>query len=377
VRARQPHLVLPVAAVPRGSARGVAGGGRRPARHGLLRTPGTAAHPRAADRRPHGGGRRAGRHRTGRHGGARLGRGDLARLGAGPPRPRARRRPRQHRRPPARGCGRAVADPAGPHPGAAARGLHGHAHVRAGHRRPVPPRPARRRARRAGRALRHGGPAARRRRVRRRHPARSRARQRADAGRHRGRSPGAGRRARAAPVGAPRPRLLRPLPARPARAVAARARPPLRASLAPRHRRRPRQRGRHLALAAEPGRGFPAAAAGIGRPAAGLGRVGGARGRPGRRRGRAGAAPTDVHRVLARPDDASRRCCPREDARYELRAAPSPSHPASFVGFRPPGEAPPGSRDHPGNVRGHRTSPARRVSRTAPGACPPTPPGAR
>ena len=54
------------------------------------------------------------------------------------------------------------------------------------------------------------------------------------------------------------------------------------------------------------------------------------------------AVPTNVHRVLARPDDASRRCRPREDARYELRAAPC--------------EAPPGSRDHPGNVCGHRTS---------------------
>ena len=54
------------------------------------------------------------------------------------------------------------------------------------------------------------------------------------------------------------------------------------------------------------------------------------------------AVSRNVHRVLAGPDDASRRCRPREDARYELRAAPC--------------EAPPGSRDHPGNVPGHRTS---------------------
>ena len=60
------------------------------------------------------------------------------------------------------------------------------------------------------------------------------------------------------------------------------------------------------------------------------------------------AVPTNVHRVLARPDDPSRRCRPREDARYELRAAPC--------------EAPPGSRDHPGNVRGHRTSDSPRRS---------------
>ena len=154
-------------------------------------------------------------------------------------------------------------------------------HVRPRRLRPLPARPARRRARRPRRAVRHGGQAARRRRVRRRHPARSRARQRADAGRHRRGSPGAGRRARADAVGAPRPGLLRPLPARPARAAAARARPPLRAGLAPRHRGRSRQRGRRLALAAEPGRGSAAAGPASCRPAAGLGRVGGARGRPG------------------------------------------------------------------------------------------------
>ncbi len=56
----------------------------------------------------------------------------------------------------------------------------------------------------------------------------------------------------------------------------------------------------------------------------------------------ASAVSRNVHRVLAGPDDASRRCRPREDARYELRAAPC--------------ETPPGSRDHPGNVPGHRTS---------------------
>ena len=56
----------------------------------------------------------------------------------------------------------------------------------------------------------------------------------------------------------------------------------------------------------------------------------------------ASAVSRNVHRVLEGPDDASQRCRPREDARYELRAAPC--------------ETPPGSRDHPGNVPGHRTS---------------------
>ena len=41
------------------------------------------------------------------------------------------------------------------------------------------------------------------------------------------------------------------------------------------------------------------------------------------------AAPTDVCRVLARPGGASRRCRPREDARYELRAAPCEAPPGS------------------------------------------------
>ena len=275
----------------------MAGGGRRPARHGLLRAPGARPHPRAADRRPRG----AWSTRSASTGpvvtvGARLGRRDLARLGAGPPRPRARRRARQHRRPPARRRGRAVAHPAGPHPGAAARGLHRHAHVRP-RRRPRCPGPAcpPTCATRSPRRTRTAARRQRRRRVRGRHPARSRARQRADAGRDRRGSPGAGRRARADAVGAPRPRLLRPLPARPARAAAARARPPLRAGLAPRHRRRSRQRGRRLALAAEPRpSGPPPRARAACRPAAGLGRVGGARGRPGRRRAsssRAAAAP--------------------------------------------------------------------------------------
>jgi enoyl-CoA hydratase len=47
--------------------------------------------------------------------------------------------------------------------------------------------------------------------------------------------------------------------------------------------------------------------------------------------------------LLARSDDASQRRRPREDARYDLRAVPC--------------EAPPDSRDRPGKVHGHRTSP--------------------
>ena len=59
-----------------------------------------------------------------------------------------------------------------------------------------------------------------------------------DARRDRRGSAGARRRAGADAVGAPRPGLLRPLPARPARAAAARRRPPLRGGLAPGHRGR-------------------------------------------------------------------------------------------------------------------------------------------
>ena len=55
----------------------------------------------------------------------------------------------------------------------------------------------------------------------------------------------------------------------------------------------------------------------------------------------ASAAPTNAHQVLGRPGDASRCCRPREDARYELRAAPceappgSPITPAAFVATAP------------------------------------------
>ena len=183
--------------------------------------------------------------RTGRDGRARLGRRDLARLGAGPPRPACapsswptppstspptRPRRRSSGWPAPRRCGTRSAPPRR-RSSASPRALS----------RPGLPADVRDALRRA---VRHGGQAARGRRVRRRHPARSRARQRADAGRHRRGSAGAGRRARADAVGPPRPGLLRPLPARPARAAAARARPPLRAGLAPGHRGRSRQRGR-------------------------------------------------------------------------------------------------------------------------------------
>ena len=50
VRARQPHLVLPVAPAARGGAARLAGGRPGPARHGLLRAARRPAHPRAAGR---------------------------------------------------------------------------------------------------------------------------------------------------------------------------------------------------------------------------------------------------------------------------------------------------------------------------------------
>ena len=281
VRARQPDVVLPVAAVPRRGARGLAGGGRRPARHGVLRAPRRA--PRTLAHRvgrPHRRDRRARRDRPGRDGRARLGRRDLARLGAGPPRPAPRRRAGQHGGAPARRRGRAVADPAGPHPGAAARGLHGHADVRPRHQRPVPPalpatsatRSPRPTARRPG-----GAPSGSSSPTSRSSPSTS-ARRRWTA------SPRVCRRwptCRCCCCGGPRDpvfsdRYLRDLRARLPHA----RRPPLRAGLAP------RDRGRSATARSTPGAGWRSRDAGPARratprgpcrPAAGLGRAGGPR----------------------------------------------------------------------------------------------------
>src|SRR3978361_1378287 len=70
------------------------------------------------------------------------------------------------------------------------------------------------------------------------------------------------------------------------------------------------------------------------------------------------AVSRNVHRVLAGPGDVSRRCRPREGARYEHRAAPS--------------ETPPGPPEHPGNVPGHRTDMEVGLSRGQGGAVPMT-----
>ena len=75
--------------------------------------------------------------------------------------------------------------------------------------------------------------------VRRGHPARAGPSQRRDPGRDRRGGPQARRRAGAAAVGAARPGVLRPLPARPAGPPAARGRPALRAGVAPRAGGRP------------------------------------------------------------------------------------------------------------------------------------------
>ena len=198
---------------------GLAGGRRRPARHGVLR-----AHraPRTLAQRIDDLGtadRRARRHRTGPvvHGRPRLGRPGLAGLGAAPPRPAARRRADQHRRPPAGRRQRAAADPARPACPAAA-GDHRRGPGRSSAAASAcPSPPCRRRCATRSRALRArpaGGGAIER--LRRRHPARARRPQRAPAGRDRRRPDGARRRAGAAALGPARPGLLRPLPARPA-----------------------------------------------------------------------------------------------------------------------------------------------------------------
>ena len=274
--------------------RGLAGGRRRPARHGLLR-----ARPRA----------RSARHRVDDLG-AVLDALDVTgpvvtvahdwggpiSLGwaLAPPRPARARGPRQHRRAPARRCARAGADPAGPD----AR----RCGTRCAWRRPRSsasrgasrPGAARRRARRLAAPY---GTAARRHAIGAfvadipLEPSTS--------ARRRWTAIAAGRPALAdvpaLMLWGPRDpvfsdRYLRDLRARLPHA----RRPPLRAGLAPRHRRRSRHRHRRLGAGwstPDEGRrrrragGLPTAPAG---PAA-LGRVRRARRRPGRRRGRAAA----------------------------------------------------------------------------------------
>ncbi len=173
VRPRQPDVVVPVAAVRRGRAAGLAGGGRRPARDGVLAA-GCAAHAGAAGGRSRRRARRAGRRRAGGGGGARLGRGGVAGLGGAAPRPAVGARAGQHGRAPAVGIVGARADPAGPDTGAAARGVRGDAGVRAGGDGAVASPAARGRARGVRGAVRVGAAAAGGRGVRRGHPARAR-----------------------------------------------------------------------------------------------------------------------------------------------------------------------------------------------------------
>ena len=185
-----------------------------------------------ADRRPGRRARRAGRRRAGGGRGARLGRGGVAGLGGAAPRPGLGTRAGQHGGAPAVGLVGARADPAGPDAGAAARGVRGDTGVRAGGDGAVASPAARGRAEGVRGAVRVGGAAAGGRGVRRGHPARPRARERRDPGRDRRGGPQARRRAGAAAVGAARPGVLRPLPARPAGPPAARGRAALREGVA-------------------------------------------------------------------------------------------------------------------------------------------------
>ena len=238
MRPRQPDVVVPVAAVRRGRGAGLAGGGRRPARDGVLAA-GCAAHAGAAGGRSRRRARRAGRRRAGGRGGARLGRGGVAGLGGAAPRPGFGSRAGQHGRAPAVGIVGARADPAGPDTGAAARGVRDDPGVRAGGDGAVASPAAHGRARGVRGAVRVSAAAAGGRGVRRGHPARPRARERRDRGRDRRGGPQARRRAGAAAVGPSRPGVLRPLPARPAGPPAARGRAALREGVASRAGGRP------------------------------------------------------------------------------------------------------------------------------------------
>ena len=101
VRSRQPDVVVPVASPAGRGARRRAGGGGRPARHGLLRAHAHRATARAARRRPRHGRATRSTSPARRHGRPRLGRPDLPRMGAAPSRPAGGRRPAEHRGAPA------------------------------------------------------------------------------------------------------------------------------------------------------------------------------------------------------------------------------------------------------------------------------------
>ena len=235
VRARQPHLVLPVAATPRPGSAGMARGGARPPRDGLVRAAGRPADAGRAGRRPRHPHRRPRRDRPGGHGRTRLGRVDLAGLGARPPAAAARRGAHQHRCRPGGGRQGTGADPARARLAAPRDLLPAHAVVRALRDGPVPARAAPRRASRARRAVHLDRPAGLGARLRRRHPLRRRPPVAAHDRGHRRRRADP-RRPRADALGTARPGLRREVPRRPARAHAARPAAPLRGCLPPGHR---------------------------------------------------------------------------------------------------------------------------------------------
>ena len=183
LRARQPHLVLPVAAPGRGTAAGLAGDRRGPARNGLLATVGRNAATGRAHRRPGPAHRRAGRRRAGGHRRPRLGRSDLARLGPRPPRPGRRDRADQHRGAPADRVARARVDPAGPHGGRPSGVVRVHAGVPDHRGVAEPPAVGPGGAGRLPGAVPRAQPPPGHRRFRRRHPPRRRPPERAGTGR--------------------------------------------------------------------------------------------------------------------------------------------------------------------------------------------------
>ena len=246
--ARQPDLVLPVAPVPGRRPARLAGDRPRPARDGLVGAAGAAAVAGPADRRPRPADRCPGGRRTGRDRGPRLGRTGAAGLGRTPPGPAGRRGPHQHRGRAARRHGTARTDQAGPLRTAAGHRLRADAGVRPGHHRPVPAPAPPTRPRRLRQPVRATGPPERRPGLRGRHPAGVRPPQPCRPGRRGRRPQRPGRSAGAAGLGTPRPRLLDPLPPRPATTAPRRRCTALPAGLAPGGRGRTPGRDRRLGL---------------------------------------------------------------------------------------------------------------------------------
>ena len=173
LRPRQPDLVLPVARASSPRRRPAGGWSRSTSSAWAGPSARAAADPGPAGRRPRRPHRRPGHHRPRGDRRPRLGRPGVARLGAGAPRPAARRRPDQHGGAPAGRRRRALADPAGPHagpaPGCSASRTPAFVRTTSALSRPPPAGGGPRRARRALRARRPGVQAVGR--LRRRHPA--------------------------------------------------------------------------------------------------------------------------------------------------------------------------------------------------------------